>query len=223
MIKKDVTTDTSADLFDGVPLEKEEVKAVEPKETTPAAPAVDMEALMEAMELKLLKEQADQMEVTYHPSIGIPTLRAKIAAALNAPAPVAPAEKEEAPAETAMAKANRLRAESLRLIRVVVNCMNPAKQSWESEPISVSNAVVGTVKKLIPFNLEAGYHIPYIIYLALKERQCAIRTTVKDPRTGVDTPKMRLIKEFNIVVLDPLTKEELAELATQQAVNNSID
>lgn len=180
----------------------------------------------EGMELSLLKERADQMGLTYHPSIGAATLRAKIAAVLNAQESIpAPIQKEKVlpVEETKFEKASRLKKASNRLIRVIVNCMNPAKQSWEGEVFTVSNSVIGTVRKYVPFNIEAGWHIPYVIYEQLLERKCQIFYTIVDSRTRMKTRRGKLINEFNIVVLPALTHEELKDLATQQAVNNSID
>ena len=221
MTVEKTTTDAAAateDLFDKKP-------AAPAAPAAPAEPVDDsvvMAKAVEAMELRLLKERADQMDITYHPSIGLAALTAKIAAAMNAPAgatePVAPVV-EESIAERNM----RYRMEANRLIRVVVNNMNPATQLREGDVFTVANGVIGTIRKFIPFNLEAGYHIPFALYQQLLERKCQVFYTIKDPRTGAKMRKGKLINEFNVVVLPPLTEEELKELATQQALNNSID
>ena len=39
---------------------------------------------------------------------------------------------------------------------------------------------------------------------------------------GVDTSKIKLLPEFSIEELPPLTKEELEELGKQQAIHGSI-
>ena len=174
-----------------------------------------------ALELNLLKERATQMGISFHPSIGLATLRAKVAAAINTievgPAPaVAPVETEEE-------KNMRLRREAHRLIRVIVSCLNPVKSQWEGELFTVSNSVVGTVKKYVPFNLDAGYHIPYIMLEMLKEKKYQSFYTVVDPRTKMKIRKSKTVPEFSITELPPLTAEQLKELATQQALNNSID
>jgi hypothetical protein len=109
-----------------------------------------------------------------------------------------------------------------RLVRVVVNCMNPNKTEWEGELMSVGSAKAGTFKKFVPFNQEEGFHIPYIIYQAMVERKYSKFYTVKGPR-GEKIRKGRLVPEFNIEVLDPLTPQELKDLAQRQAMSGSID
>ena len=95
--------------------------------------------------------------------------------------------------------------------------MNPAKKEWEGEIFTVSNNAVGTVKRYVPFNTEDGWHVEHILLEQLRERQCQIFVTEKDSR-GNKVRKGKLIREFAIEVLDPLTKEELAELAQRQAM-----
>lgn len=185
--------------------------------TTPTPDTLD--------ELTLLKQRADKMNISYHPSIGIAKLKEKIEATLEGKtleeddAPVTKAKPKELTQAELSAKA---REDALRLVRVIVNCMNPAKALWEGEIFSVSNRYIGDVKKFVPFNNEAGWHIPYCIYQQLIEKQCQTFYTVVDKRTGMKTRAGKLIREFNVVVLPDLTETELAELARQQALNNSI-
>lgn len=174
-------------------------------------------------ELVLLKERATTMGITFHPSIGVATLKAKIEEALAGKVVAAIPEATPGEPQTEYQRNKAYRDEALKLIRVIVNCMNPAKQVWEGEFFSVSNRAIGTVTKYVPYNLEAGYHIPYCIYEQLMERRCQIFYTYTDKRTGMKTRKGKLIKEFNVVVLPQLSEEELKELALQQSANNAID
>jgi len=103
-----------------------------------------------------------------------------------------------------------------RLRRIRLQCMNPMKREWNGEIISTGSAKLGTFKKFIPFNGEP-YHVPQIIYDMLKERQCSIFHTVKDER-GTDIRRSKLINEFAIEDLPPLTAKELEELKDQQAL-----
>ena len=113
-----------------------------------------------------------------------------------------------------MGPASRKTLSSLK--RCTVMCMNPMKKEWAGEILSVGSAKWGTFKKYIPFNGEP-YHIPKIIYDMMKERKCTIFYTVKqkDGRGG-DIRKGKLIPEFNIVDLPPLTSAELKQLADKQ-------
>ena len=173
-------------------------------------------------ELAALKARADLLGISYHPSIGLEKLRAKVNGAVTdsgedeAEAPVEAKESEAA-------KRLRLRQEAARLVRIRLTCLNPNKKEWDGEIITAGNAAVGTYKKFIPFHsADDGWHIPHIIYQQLVNRECQIFVTTKDGRGNkVRTGKM--IKEFAIEVLPNLTEEELAELARRQAMSKAID
>jgi len=181
-------------------------------------------------ELTLLKERADMMGIPYHPSIGLEKLKEKVDTVLK------PAEDETEPEiikpiikkktltkqELINLRNTRLRREANKLIRVRVTCMNPAKKAWRGEILSVGNPVIGTIKKFIPFDVEAGYHIPMVLYKLLTKRKFRKSVKVKLPN-GRYRQDNQLVKEFSIDVMDPLTKPELKELADRQALNHSID
>lgn len=183
-------------------------------------PAVD--------ELATLKARADQMGISYHPSIGLEKLREKINAAMNDTPPVtdpAPEPEPEVAAEVVETEAERRlrkRREANELVRIRVSCMNPAKAEWEGEIFTAGNSVVGSFSKFVPFNTEEGWHVPRIILNQIQQRQCQIFTTVRDSR-GNATRKGKLIKEFAVEILDPLTAEELQELARRQAAQRSVE
>ncbi len=173
------------------------------------------------MSLNALKQKADTLGIIYNPRIGIVKLQDKINQFL------AEAEETEtlrisAP-ETLSAKLARLRKEAAMLIRVRINCLNPAKRNWPGEIVSVGNGKIGTFKKFVPFNLEAGYHIPRIIYNFLVTRQFQSFYTVKGRNGKPDAKRSKLMREFNIEVLPDLTRKELDALIKEQAINHSID
>jgi hypothetical protein len=185
-------------------------------------------------ELDLLKERAVQMGVSFHPAIGVDKLRDKINAVLNSTDSVSEDEISEPTVQVAkpsnqVSKADlmrqyhvRLRQEANKLIRVRVTCMNPNKKDWPGEIISVSNAVIGTVKKYVPFNIEEGYHIPAVLLTLLKERQYQHFTRIKLPNGRVQI-KPKMLPEFAIEEMTPLTKQELDALAQRQAMSNSVE
>jgi ribosomal protein L16 Arg81 hydroxylase len=184
-----------------------------------------------AAELEDLQARAKLLGVKHHPSAGADTIRAKIKEhqaaqeaaqeaaqkAAQEAAPAASTDAVAAPAETERQKVARIRAEAEALVRIRVTCMNPMKKDWNGEIITVGNRAVGTLKKYVPFNADEGWHVPQMIYDVLKARQCQIFVTEKT-KNGVSVRKGKLIKEFAIEVLDPLTKDELAELARRQAM-----
>lgn len=182
----------------------------------------DEAALLAATELENLKSRAEKLGVKFHPSISAEKLREKIKAAQSEgeggvgeqpEVKSATGTNEESPA----AKKLRMKREALKLVRVRITCMNPAKKEWEGEIITVANNAVGTVKRYVPFNIEDGWHVEHILLEQLRERQCQIFVTEKDSR-GNKVRKGKLIREFAIEMLDPLTEEELAELAQRQAM-----
>jgi hypothetical protein len=180
---------------------------------------------MSDISLDDLKTLADEMGLKYHPAIGRDKLIAKIEEArsenaiADAVAEVVP-EKPEVKKETPGQKRQRLQKEAAKLVRLRVTNMNPNKKEWEGEIFTVSNSVVGTFKKYVPFGVE--WHVPHIIYEAIVARQCQVFTTVNGPR-GNKMRKGKMIKEFSIEVLPPLTEAEIKDLAQQQAMSGAID
>lgn len=187
-------------------------------------------------ELTALKVRAKQMGLSFHPSIGLDKLRKKVAAQITGeeqtpevaapPSTITPpAESTHIPVprvETKVQRTARKRKEASRLVRVMVTCMNPAKKQWEGEMFTCGNSLVGSFREFVPFDNDAGWHIPQMIVNQILERKCQVFYTAKTSR-GNTTRKGKLIKEFNVVIMDPLTKDEMGELAQRQALANSID
>lgn len=181
-------------------------------------------------ELAALKARAEQLGVKYHPSISLDKLREKVNAAIEGntlpkpPADPQPGDftpgTEPAP-ETPGQKRARLKKEALKLVRIRVSCMNPAKKEWEGEIFTVGNSAIGSIKKYVPFNVEDGWHVPHIIYQQIKDRQCQIFVAGK-AKNGVTIRQAKLIKEFSVEVLPPLTEAELHDLAQRQAMSGAV-
>jgi len=109
----------------------------------------------------------------------------------------------------------KARRDALKLIRVNITSRDPLKIAWEGEIFTVSNDVIGDVKKYIPFNTEDGYHVPQIILNALKNKKCTIFKRKKG-RDGKYVNEAKQVSAFNIEYLEPLSAGELDELARQQ-------
>ena len=176
-------------------------------------------------ELTTLKARAEQLGISFHPSIKLEKLRDKINAKLEGDAE----EEEEGVVAAGVPKGEtqselrlRKRKEASELVRIRVTCMNPAKKEWDGEILSAGNSAVGTFKKYVPFNNEDGWHVPRIIYNQLLERKCQIFVTDKDGR-GNKVRKGKMIREFAIEVLPQLTAAELRDLAQRQAMAKAID
>ena len=175
-------------------------------------------------ELTLLKAQADTLGIEYSNNIGVESLKKRIAAKLNPETEAsddALVEKGKAKVETQQERDMCIREEQrldhLKLVRCRIANMNPAKGDLKGEIITVGNKYLGTIKKFVPFG-EAGesYHLPRIMVDELKAREFNQVRTRKGNK-GQTIIEQRLVKEYNIVELEPLTEKELAELARQQA------
>ena len=203
-------------------------------ETIGAAEPVD--------ELALLKTRADTMGIKYHPNIGIAKLKAAIEDKKAAPvepvattAAVTPVSAEaceeletiaayeevrdgdvftpglrETPAQLNMKR----RQEALRLVRVRVTNMNPLKGNLKGDIFSVGNSQIGFIKKFVPYNAEAGWHVPQIILTHMQDKKYMSHYEVKIGNKKIK--KHRLVPELAIEILPPLTVEELQELKQRQ-------
>ena len=175
-------------------------------------------------ELTLLKQRAQTLGIKFHPSIGLESLRSKVSAALTGEAAEEAAEEPvpEAPAaESRIQMRNRLRKEASALVRVRVTCMNPNKKEWKGEIFTASNSIIGTFRKYVQFNTEDGWHVPQIILNMIKARQFQTFYTIKNER-GVAVRKGKLVPEFAVEVLPPLTEKELLELSRRQALAGGV-
>lgn len=110
------------------------------------------------------------------------------------------------------------RADALSLIRINVTCMNPLKKEMSGEIITVGNGLIGTVSKFVQFDTVDGWHVPKIIYNVLKERQFQQFAAKKVPKGHPSSRVTKLVREFSIEVLDPLTEKELAALKQRQLI-----
>jgi len=169
-----------------------------------------------AAEREALEARAKQLGISFHPNIGDEKLREKIDVAMadvsDAQAPSAELTKVDRDLP-APGQGKGVRDEALALVRVRVTCMNPNKKEWEGEIFTTGNSKIGTVKKYVPF--EAEWHVPRVILQMIKRRQYQTFVTKKTPNGGkVKTGK--LVREFAVEELPPLTEKELQELKQRQ-------
>jgi len=184
-------------------------------------------------ELELLKERADIMGITYHPSIGIEKLKAKIEerttkqedplneyakeqlatiedAERSAKGAVVSAKAAPTPQQLKMERRNK----ALRLIRIRITSMNPLKNNMKGEIFSAGNSEIGMVKKYVPFNAEAGWHVPNIILNVIKNKKFMTHYEVKQGNKRI--MRHKLVPEYAIEIMPPLTPKELQELKQRQ-------
>ena len=125
-------------------------------------------------------------------------------------------------------KIGNIMDEATKLIRVRITVNNPSKQNREGEIISAGNTLIGFVSKFIPYQpafYENGYHIPKIILDVMRDMKHA-RFPKKKDRLNVtldDYSNVRMVPDFTIEELPPLTEEELKALAEYQQANRTVE
>ena len=181
--------------------------------------------------LEALKTKANKLGIKFRANISEDALAQKIDNALAGEAKSKEEEEEdpeddldEEEQEQPKPKVKKLTAEeqrleerkrSQRLIRIIARPIDPRRTQLEGEMIMVGNGAIGMTGKFVPFNREEGYHVPEVIYNALRDKQFTEFYTVTD-KHGNENTKSRQKRAFVIEVLDPLTEAELAEIRTRQ-------
>jgi hypothetical protein len=185
-------------------------------------------------ELAMLKQRADVMGIKYHPNIKLEALKSKVADKMEGVTDDYADEEAETIATSvevmranvftplvretpAQLKAKR-KQDCLRLVRIRVACMNPVKANMKGDIFSVGNSEIGMIKKFVPFNAEQGWHVPNMILQEMRNKKFVSHYDVKIGNKVVT--KNKLIPEYSIEILDPLTPEELKDLANRQLMSN---
>lgn len=173
-------------------------------------------------EMDLLKERARKLGVQFSNNIGIDTLKARIQDKLQGSQ-----EKQETSSENQKKKNKSFRQkmyeEQMRLVRLRITNLNPNKKDLPGEVFTVANETLGTVRKYIPYGevTDNGYHVPWIIYQQLKDREF-LNIRVRKTSQGKEVVETTMAKEFALEVLPNLTKTELQKLAAAQAARGDV-
>ena len=188
-------------------------------------------------ELSLLKERATLMGIKFSPNIGIDKLKERIEEKKNPPKddnqpPFAEYAREEydtiqAAQHTAQAKQvaplqrptplqekMARRDKALQLVRIRVANMNPINSNLKGDIISAGNSELGMIKKFVPFNAEHGWHVPQILLDVLQNKKFMTHYEVKIGNKRIK--KHKLVPEYSIEILPPLTSAELDALKQRQ-------
>ena len=208
-------------------IKKEETKAVETKsveqkpveqkapevKAPPKAP--EQTGLSDADKLKMLHMKADTLGVGYTSDTTAEVLLQKISDAMEGKKEqkVENSVKQKTPAELRQEAYN----DCMYLVRVRITNMNPQKADLPGEIFTVSNRIVGEVKRYIPYGEQIdGWHVEKILLDMLKEKKFNQIKTRKGSN-GQILPETKWVKEFAIEELPPLTEKELKVLANKQA------
>lgn len=172
---------------------------------------------MSISERDSLKALADQQGLTYKDNIPTDRLRALVYGATDEVGePVAVVE------ESLADKRLRIRNAALKLIRVNITCMNPAKAAYTGELFTIGNSIIPTITKMVPFGTPEGYHIPQILLDHIKGKE--FQTFIpKKGKNGIDTVTSKCIREYAVEILPSLTPTEIQEIAKLQAMKSNQD
>lgn len=200
------------------------------------------EEQLKAEHLARLKERATLMGIKFSNNIGIEALRERIEAKLNGETVKEPENQDssetattaDAEAETAAegkpkskpVKSFRqeLIEREMKLVRLRITNLDPKKKDLPGEIFTFANEVLGSVRKYIPYGeaTDNGYHVPYCIYKQLRDREFVNIRTRKGPRGSI-TVESGMAREFSLEILPPLTEQEIARLAAQQAAAQGME
>lgn len=191
-----------------------------------------MVTAQEREERKALRAQLLKLGINSSPNASVHTLRAKLAEAQSqtdpkedvvAESPVTPSPTPS-PSQTKADSLEKAKKDALRLIRVRIQNVNPAKADLHGEIFTFANEVIGKVSKYIPYD-EAGesYHVPNCIYKMLKSKKFLNVKTYTDKATGKIQINQSWVDEFALEELPPLTPKELHDLALKQKAQNIVE
>lgn len=183
----------------------------------------------EREERRALRAELLKLGINSSPNASVHTLRAKLAQAQSqsdpkveeAPSSTAPSPTPLPSRESALEKAKK---DALKLVRLKIQNVNPAKSDLHGEIFTFANEVIGKVSKYIPYD-EAGesYHVPNCIYKMLKSKKFLNVKTYTDKATGRIVINQSWLDEFALEELPPLTPQELKDLALKQKAQNIIE
>lgn len=179
----------------------------------------DQGEIPEQDERAALEARAKVLNISFHTNISTDKLRERVNAAISGTRE----EDSERPAkdESDVARRSRLKKKASRLIRVRIHCNDPAKKDWPGEYITVGNNAVGTYRKYVPYNQDEPFHLPEIIVNALREKRVQVFATKKS-KNGIPVRESKSIAAYAIEVVQPLTEEELTQLANSQMARNAL-
>ena len=179
----------------------------------------DQGEIPEQDERAALEARAKVLNISYHTNISTEKLRERVNAAISGTRE----QDSERPAkdESDAARRSRLKKKASRLIRVRIHCNDPAKKDWPGEYITVGNNAVGTYRKYVPYNQDEPFHLPEIIVNALREKRVQVFATKKS-KNGIPVRESKSIAAYAIEIVQPLTEEEVAQLANSQMARNAL-
>jgi len=113
----------------------------------------------------------------------------------------------------ALSSRQRAIKEAMKLVRIRVSCMNPQKADLPGEIVTVANATL-SAKKYVPLKGDAAqsWHVPHCIYEQLRDAQFLQIVS----RDGGEQVQAKMVPEYSIELLPPLSAQEIERIATAQ-------
>lgn len=162
-------------------------------------------------DLAQLKAQADELGLVYAKNATSKTLKKLIAEELL----------KGSEADTS-SEIKAVEDENLKLVNVLVTPVNPQKQGLGYEVFMAGNAVLGTIKRVVPMG--KPWLVENIIYKTILEKQYQLFVEHDDPKAaGQKVVESRLVPAYSVQVLPLPTPEEIAELAKRQEARNAVE
>ena len=179
----------------------------------------------EMTELESLKERADMMGLKYHPRVGVAKLKAAIEKSLNGEADEPEDDEPDVAPKISSRQAREVKRKATvkdmsRLIRITLSCNDPQYNKRGGIMKEVGNSY-GSFKKYIPFDKE--FHVPKVIVDHLRSCTFQKSVTKKSRDTGRKITTYTTAKQFVIDVLEPLTEQQIKDLAVSQARSGSLE
>ena len=114
----------------------------------------------------------------------------------------------------------KVEKKAMKLKRIQITCNNQNKRNWTGEIFTVQNGSLGApIRKFVQFNVPT--HVPEILYNTIKERQLQIFYTEK-ASNGQKVTRSKLINEFSVTDLPPITSAELDAIKKKQLAEASV-
>lgn len=157
-----------------------------------------------------LKTQADIMGIAYNPKVTAKDLRKQLLASL--------AEDDDGDENTGEER-QRIEREAMKLVRCIITPMDNQLKEHQGQIFTIGNSIIPMTAKFVLF--DEIYHLPKIMVDHIKEQQ--MQYFVNEKRNGKTVRVSRMRKAYSVQELEPLTKEELAELARSQENRNAVD
>lgn len=183
--------------------------------------STDVTEDVKAKELENLQNQARDLGLTFHHNTGAEKLSQLIAEA-TAKESKADTGSQASKIDTAALELESRRLKALKLVRVIVSPNDPNKLEQEGDFFSAGNSVIGTVTKFVPFNNDAGWHVPQMIVDTIKDKKMQRFKKVRNAG-GVEIKVPTYSPAYSVQVLSPLTPKELKELGESQRARQAID